>query len=76
MHKMDQKNQLLLKAWDFRYPMGRPLHDSPLGREHSLPVMQRNKAPDSLSGKNINSIIRHHLHSFRSSAKATSHHRM
>ena len=73
MREMDRRSDLLLKARDVRFPMESPMYNAPLhGRRGKSGYTARDVLPD----KNINSIIRHHLHSFRSTAKAASHHRM
>ena len=76
MREMDRRSDLLLKVQDVRFPMDSPVYDSPLCRKRVGPVRPADKALGVLPDKNINSIIRHHLHSFRSPAKAASHHRM
>ena len=74
MHEMDQKKELLLKALDLNHPMAKQLHDGPEDEVRTVPKTQINQTLNALSDKSVNTIIRHHLHSFRSPAKERSHH--
>ena len=76
MHELALKNELLLKTPDWQHPMGATLRESPFNKPCTPPKAKVIHTVNAVSNKSVNAVIRHHLHSFRSKAKETSHHRI